>query len=58
VAPLTTFGYTLHLPALDVPVDPVVGAPTGRVYIVEPAGGASRFGRPSAFMYSAPRRAA
>jgi hypothetical protein len=24
------------LPPLDVPVDPMVGAPTGRVFIVEP----------------------
>ena len=26
----------LSLPSLDVPADPVVGAPTGRVFIVEP----------------------
>ena len=26
----------LSLPSLDVPVDPLVGVPTGRVFIVEP----------------------
>ena len=35
-----TFGSAglsrLSLPSLDVPADPLLGAPTGRVFIVEP----------------------